>query len=392
MRNCDKITKITLPDTVKTIESSAFINCSSLKSIVMPKNLVTIGESAFYEATALTSINIPASVTSIGERAFYKCKSLSTITVDSKNKYYTSGSDGVVFSKDKTVLVQYPAGNKAKSYTVPKGVKTIGAYAFCSAENLKSVSFPASLTTIKEGAFLFAYGLESIVIPSTVKSVGGSAFSCTGVKTAVIQDGLTSISGQLFGNCAHIESVTIPLSVTAIDLSAFYGCDGINIYYNGNKEDWNKIKLEDFFTKPLENATIHYSDYEVLSLQPDTKGLAVKNIKNVTAVADVTKNNNFAVKDKFGNVLKNDALVGTGNIIHILDSASKVTAEYRIAMLYDVNGDGQITAEDARLVLRASAQLENISGVYAIAANVNGDDQITAEDARLILRRSAGLE
>lgn len=389
---CSDITKISLPDTVKTIESAAFVNCSSLNSIVMPKNLVTIGESAFYEATALTSINIPASVTSIGEQAFYKCKALSKITVDANNKYYTNGSDGVVFSKDKTVLVQYPAGSKAESYTVPNGIKTIGAYAFCSAENLKSVSFPASLTTIKSGAFLFAYDLESVVIPSNVTSVEGSAFSCTGIKTAVIQDGLTSIPGQLFGNCAHIESVTIPLSVTVIDLSAFYGCDGINIYYNGTKEDWNKISLEEFFTKPLESATIHYSDYKVITLSKDTDALLVKNIKNVSDIENVIKNNNFTVKDKLGNELKNDSLIGTGSIIQVFDSASNVSAEYRIAMSYDVNGDGKITAADARLALRGAVNLDKLNGLCSVAADVDGVAGVTATDARKILRKSVGLE
>ena len=47
---------------------------------------------------------------------------------------------------------------------------------------------------------------------------------------------------------------------------------------------------------------------------------------------------------------------------------------------------------DARLALRASAQLENLEGVYSDAADVTGDGKITASDARKILRISAGLE
>ena len=63
-------------------------------------------------------------------------------------------------------------------------------------------------------------------------------------------------------------------------------------------------------------------------------------------------------------------------------------------VLGDVNGDNQITAEDARLALRLSAGLETLEKLNVTVAVVdyNKDNQITAEDARRILRKSAGLE
>ncbi len=58
----------------------------------------------------------------------------------------------------------------------------------------------------------------------------------------------------------------------------------------------------------------------------------------------------------------------------------------------DVNLDGQITAADARLALRASVRLEALSDIQLLAADVDGKAGITAADARLILRASVGLE
>lgn len=58
----------------------------------------------------------------------------------------------------------------------------------------------------------------------------------------------------------------------------------------------------------------------------------------------------------------------------------------------DVNGDGKITAADARTALRASAQLENLSESEAYRADMNNDGKITAADAREILNRSAGTD
>ena len=58
----------------------------------------------------------------------------------------------------------------------------------------------------------------------------------------------------------------------------------------------------------------------------------------------------------------------------------------------DIDFDGQITANDARSVLRASAGLETLSEAAAASADVEKDGALTAGDARLILRAAVGLE
>ena len=58
----------------------------------------------------------------------------------------------------------------------------------------------------------------------------------------------------------------------------------------------------------------------------------------------------------------------------------------------DINGDGKVTADDARKALRASAKLENLNEKEKSAADINGDGKVTADDARTILRKSAKLE
>lgn len=62
------------------------------------------------------------------------------------------------------------------------------------------------------------------------------------------------------------------------------------------------------------------------------------------------------------------------------------------ALKGDIDMDGSITAGDARLALRASVGLEELTGNAFIAANVDNNHTITANDARLILRYSVGLE
>jgi hypothetical protein len=88
-----------------------------------------IGDDAFSEYGSFTSITIPESVTSIGAFAFSGCRSLTSIDVAPNNENYTS-IDGVLFSKDKTILIQYPKGKDATSYTILEGVTEIGEGAF----------------------------------------------------------------------------------------------------------------------------------------------------------------------------------------------------------------------------------------------------------------------
>lgn len=73
------------------------------------------------------------------------------------------------------------------------------------------------------------------------------------------------------------------------------------------------------------------------------------------------------------------------------DSAQNTSAYDTDYIPGDVNGDGEITASDARLALRAGAQLASLGEKEFLAADVNGDKRITAKDARSILRYSAKI-
>lgn len=62
------------------------------------------------------------------------------------------------------------------------------------------------------------------------------------------------------------------------------------------------------------------------------------------------------------------------------------------AITPDLNANGMVDASDARLTLRASAGIENLSESVKKKADVDSNGEITASDARVILRISAGLQ
>ncbi len=76
----------------------------------------------------------------------------------------------------------------------------------------------------------------------------------------------------------------------------------------------------------------------------------------------------------------------------IICSSFVVFANADSKMLGDINEDGEITASDARTVLRVSAEMETLPDEKLVYADVNFDGEITASDARAILRASAEIE
>ena len=256
---CSNLTSIVIPDSVTNIYMYAFEDCTSLTSITIPNSVTSIGDSAFENCTSLKSITIPNSVTSIGDNAFWGCISLTEIKVATENSKYAS-VNGVLYNKDKTVLIRYPAGKKDKNYKILDGVTGISNYAFEDCAYLTNIIIPTSIESISECAISRCASLTSITIPDSVTSIDLYAFSgCTSLKSITIPDGVTSIAWSAFSGCTSLTTITIPNSVTSIGKYAFGDCisltsvtipDGVTeidwgafgyYYYNENDVYPNKI-------------------------------------------------------------------------------------------------------------------------------------------------------
>ena len=316
-QSCTSLTSVTISNKVASIGQSAFYSCTSLTNITIPNSLTDIGTVAFGSCTSLTSVAIPGNVSSIGDMPFIGCVKLSAITVDPANPFYT-GVDGVLFNKSQTALVEFPAG-KTGTCALPNSVTSVrtGAFAGCSGlssitvDSLNAsftgvdgvlfnknqttlVAYPASkqgnyaipngVTRIEDGAFLFCPGLTGVTIPASVTSIGTDAFhACTGLTQVSIPDSVTIISDGMFDSCTGLTSVIIPDGVTRIGDSAFYSCSSLasmtisasvtsigdwafgsctsltQVYFNGNAPNLGASVFSE-----VNNASVYYL--------PDTTG------------------------------------------------------------------------------------------------------------------------
>lgn len=149
----------------------AFAGCTSLTSVTLPKGCGFSDSGAFADCTSLISAILPED---IGGRlaaeqyrnSFAGCSALTTIFISGNNEYYCS-VDGVLYSKDKKTLIEFPAG-KATTYSVLDGTTLIGDAAFANCDKLTEVRIPLSVTEIGYNPFRYCSQLKQITYDGTI--------------------------------------------------------------------------------------------------------------------------------------------------------------------------------------------------------------------------------
>jgi hypothetical protein len=152
--SCNKLTSVTIPNTVIYIGEYAFDGCTSLKSVVIPNSVITIDESAFDSCTSLTDVTIGSSVTTIGDEAFIRCPNI-------ENIYYLP-STGVAANENIFDSSVYTNASLYVNYGSDKAVRSVSPWS----------KFTNSITT----------GVESVEISDVNAAV--EVYTLGGVKVA----------------------------------------------------------------------------------------------------------------------------------------------------------------------------------------------------------------
>ena len=177
-----------------------------------------VGEMAFWECLSITSVALPDSVTSINYSAFKGCVQLTTITygnnveIGSRAFYDCASLTDVVLS-DGTTIIASGAFNGCTSLTnitIPDGVTTIGTGAFARCKSLSEITLPNSVTTIEDSTFYTCSNLSSITLGNSVVTIGGYAFFDCASLTSVYCKATTP---PILGECAfdtYVDTIYVP--------------------------------------------------------------------------------------------------------------------------------------------------------------------------------------
>ena len=203
--NNKTINSVAIPDTVLTIKAKAFMGCESIFEFSFPDSIVSFEDYAFYGCSSLRNVYIPESLTEIGWAVFFNCNFVFSFTVPENNPSF-SALDGVLFNKDKTELIRYPAGHNRETYTIPNSVITIG-----------------------DDAFRASSGLKEIIIPEGVKKIGWCSFyNCSGLEIVHLPDSITTIKNYAFSYC-YLTEINLPRYITEIDDNSFEYNPDLNV-------------------------------------------------------------------------------------------------------------------------------------------------------------------
>ena len=273
--NCDCLSTITLPNSIKSLGTGAFYDCDTLKTVKLPTGITKIAKQAFYHCGFLQSITIPQNVTEIGAEAFAACSKLTTISLPSAlttigiASFHSTGLTSITLPEGMTTIEPGTFGkSKLKSIKLSKSLKQItsnnesynlgslpneyydfrkyinmyrddsgafqnckelesidlngavltilGSYTFNECDKLRSIDLSSTkLEEIPTSAFYSCDSLRAITFPSTVKTIGQQAFYYNlSLESLKMPAALTSIYNNAFNECKKIRS--IDLSATSL--------------------------------------------------------------------------------------------------------------------------------------------------------------------------------
>lgn len=179
---CSGITDLTLPSTLKVLQSNAFQYCTNITTnhLILPESLTVLGSGCFQGCDKIEKVTIPAACTTMGGTAFKDCKGLKSAEI-----LAAKGKLGAGTFQNCTALEYVHIGG---------GVTGILNNPFQGCTTLKTVDITAPLTTIGINCFSGCSSIENVTFPETLQSLNTSAFQGTSVKEYNLPGAVTSVA------------------------------------------------------------------------------------------------------------------------------------------------------------------------------------------------------
>ncbi len=421
-------TSVSIPDTVYSIASSAFMGNTDITSVTIPSSVVSIGDRAFYGCSSLSSVSGGTNVSYIGAAVFEGTPYLT----DSTTKYITLGNTVVWYNgtstsvtlADKYVCVApyafaYSAlksfsgpslrtvGEGAfygcdalTSVTLPSSLSYVGAYAFFGTPYLDSlgdfavvgdgimvayqgddttVSVPASVRQIAPRAFAENTTVTAVTLPSATFSVGSQAFlNCTALRELNLSNGLVSIGREAFACCTALSQLITPDSLSNIGVGAFLSCTGLgSVSLSGNSLTIGNAAFSG--CTALEVAMFSNTVFIIGASAFDGD----ENLRAISVCPSV-------------GMIASNAFLGCQPLTAVVDEGSYAQSSlYGTATLRTARGDadedGTVSIFDVTRIQRYVAEMSSLTPIQLALADTDMDALVSILDATRIQRQLAQL-
>ncbi len=291
------ISSVTLPDTVKYIQSNAFRKCENMTTINVGSGIKNIGFGAFYGCIKLQEIVLPKAVTAIAGYTFYDCNKLTSIQAPGVTSVMTSSFDDsgvseIEFSENFDYIESFAFNecHRLRDFKYDKNVTYLGEFAFFGSR-VESFEFNDEITEIPLYAFGEADELVSVVFPSNLEIIGDCAFeSCNELEQIELPLTVTTIGIGAFRYCSALNgTLTIPETITSIGNSAFFSTGYTTLNYNSPSPYNNNI----FGMSKLTTVNIGSCITEI----PNGMFFSCTQIRHITIPDTVTKIGGGAFED-----------------------------------------------------------------------------------------------
>lgn len=317
------IERVTIPASVEVIENGAFRDCSALDSVYFSEGLTTIESGAFAMCPELDTVKFSSTIMELGAGVFAGDDELKSVILG-KNTYFVM-SDGALYSRDKTKLIQVFAGREGDSFKMPDSVSHIERYAFWGCDELEYVGLSAHLDEIPEFSFSNCSSLKEVSVPYSVRKIGAKAFE----------------------DCTSLAYVTLPVSVTTIHQTAFDGCYNLKIMAEEGTAAYEFAKaFESVKLLQMEDETSEVSENTIGAIYRDT---VVKKEKNTVETEVVEEDAKDSPQDVYDPSNPSDVSKLNVSDYYAVDS-SDVIGKTRVVggkavVLYDGLGGQQNSAD-----------------------------------------------
>jgi len=407
-------------------------------------SVTTIGESAFKDCSNLNSITLPKSISKIEAWAFQNCTGLDSVKIfDIKSwckiDFINTYSNPLYYAEN-----LYLNNELIEDLIIPSGVSTISDFSFING-SFYSVTLPKSIKSIGAWVFEDCTGLDSVYISDVKRwckidfthSYSNPLYYAENLylngellDELIIPSDVSTISDYAFIN-GNFHTITIPKSIKSVGVWAFEDCTNLTeVLYSGDYNDWNRIDIS-LGNECLENAYIHFNISESTAVTVETNLVVEPTVPDTepteTVVTDpvettiseptetvvIEPSESKPIETTVTEPTESEATISDTTVAS--DDESKLTdpstggetehTEHSTpdetkpseptedkGILGDVNGDGKANIKDATQIQKFAAKLVELIEDESLRADVNSDSKVNVKDATLIQKYVAKIE